>query len=110
MTSLVRTRLLFFWTIVVLECNASVLQAQREHMVIAADAVCRSEPNVSAAKVHSYQLGDLAIVTKESQEDGTVWYFDSSWLDIRCTHDGVLGIKSRAIRAGADRSPAPAPE
>jgi hypothetical protein len=50
-------------------------------MVIAADAVCRSEPNVSAAKVHSYQLGDLAIVTKESQEDGTVWYFDSScWI------------------------------
>jgi hypothetical protein len=62
--------------IAILGCNVGILQAQNERIIIASGAVCRSEPNDSATKVHAYELGDVAAISKESKIDGTVWYFN----------------------------------
>jgi hypothetical protein len=48
----------------------------RLRMVIAAGVVCRTQPSQSAEKVYAYKLGDLAGVSKETQQDGAYWYFD----------------------------------
>lgn len=96
----------FLWIFALGLGTGSGLQAQvRERMVIATDVVCRTRPEFSAPRAHTYQLGDIAGVTNESPREGGSWYFDQWRVSGQSPSCWVYGPLTTEF---AESNPAPA--
>jgi hypothetical protein len=75
MTCAPRFRRLFL-CVLVYGFHVGVPLHAQTRMIITTGAVCRAEPRISAAHVHTYQLGDLLNTIKETEAVDGTWYFD----------------------------------
>lgn len=71
------------WFFVLALCVSAAAQdsARRPsglRIIVASHVVCRAQPNRSAKPVVTYELGDVVLVSDNSQDDGEIWYFSST--------------------------------